>query len=96
MTWTKRSKIGGAFAVLVVAGALAGCGGDDDDSATTQDTTTTQATTTTEATTTEADCLTPKQVQQEVDRIAEGIETSSEQVQEKQQQIRDVRARECE
>lgn len=40
-------------------------------------------------------CLTADQVRDEVDRLATGIETSSEEVEEKQRQIREVHAQAC-
>lgn len=40
-------------------------------------------------------CLTPEQVEQEVDKIAQGIESSQEEVEQKQEAIREVRDREC-
>lgn len=41
------------------------------------------------------DCLTAEQVNEEVNRIASGIEASSEDVEEKQAQIREVNAQAC-
>ncbi len=42
-----------------------------------------------------ADCLTPQQVQQRVNEIASGFETSDADVAAKQDEIEAVRAREC-
>lgn len=41
------------------------------------------------------DCLTAQEVQEEIDKIAGGFESSDEEVEAKQQDIRDIRAREC-
>jgi len=40
-------------------------------------------------------CLTRSQVEQEVNEIANGFENSTEEVEAKQEEIREVRAREC-
>ena len=43
----------------------------------------------------EPDCLTPAQVQRQVDRIASGFEASEEEAEAKRQEIREVRSRAC-
>jgi hypothetical protein len=72
-------------ALIALVALVAGCGGSNG--------TTTGGTTTGNA---DGDsCLTPAQVEQKVDEIASGVEGSAAEVERKQQQIRDVRAREC-
>lgn len=43
----------------------------------------------------DGDCLTAEEVQREINEIAGGIEASEEEVQAKQDAIRQIRAREC-
>lgn len=43
----------------------------------------------------EGDCLTAEEVQEQVDEIASGFETSEEDVAAKQEEIAEIRAREC-
>ncbi len=65
--------------VLVAVLAVSGCG----------------STTNSDGVGTATDCLTPEQVDDQVNQIAAGIETSQAEVEKKQEAIRQVRARAC-
>lgn len=67
------------FFALVAVLAVSGCGG----------------ATSSDGAGAASDCLTPEQVDDQVNQIAAGIETSQAEVEQKQEAIRQVRARAC-
>ena len=83
MTVTTGNRL--KASILAIALALAGCGGDDDDSGNGGGSSGGAG----------DGCLSAAQVQKKVDDIASGFEGSDAEVKRKQQQIRDVRAKEC-